>query len=267
MSSVMGTVAGHHLTRPQYLRVTQRWRELLAAESFELNGLAYLFDWMSAFEDALPDGKEKVTDAAVATAMSKAEEVEREPIEPRKRASYLARVLFAYQLGNLCYPSRVALRHHVNKPFLAGTRAWGNKLAWLLGFGQVDLLFVQQPVKPGQTHRVEPFLAGEYGDRVRDFLLLALQRRHLFSRARHLQGVLLDLSFSTMVISRYARSRASAEERGVVSAEDVAEALGIAELLFVSHAAIGQEGRVMSDLRWTMLTQRARRRALFGCEA
>lgn len=269
MSKAMATLKGMILSQPQYIRVARHWEEQLAAGASPAAVLARLYDWMYAFEGALPHGSERAADAAVQAALERAHASEVEPLSPRPSPSFHARVLFAYLLGNLCYPSRVRQAHRVEQApaRLQALRSFGNKAAWMLGRGTVDMLFVPRPFKLQRVRAVERFLSAEEGALVSEYLRLVVQRRNIFIQPRHLLAGVLDLSLATVVISRFARCRAAAEERTRVAPDDVREGIGVAELLLLSHANVSEQGRLMKNLRWLLLTNRERFRHVLATEA
>ncbi|WP_437797956.1 YkgJ family cysteine cluster protein [Sorangium sp. So ce693] len=270
MSTALATLSGVILAQPLYLRAARHWEERLATGASPASTLAELYDWTAAFERALPQGQGRATDASVDAALGQAGKEEPEPLAPRKKPSFYARVLFAYLLGNLCYPSRVRESHRVEKASwteLQALRSFGNKAAWMLGRGTVDMLFVPRPFKLQRVSTVDRFLAGDEGTLVKDYLRLVLQRRHIFSAPRHLLAAVLDLSLATVVISRFARCRAAADGRVKVSPEDVREGISVAELVLLSHAALSEQGTLMKNLRWLLLTKRESFRALLATEA
>jgi lysine-N-methylase len=138
MSPEMGTLGGIGLSQTQYLRVARRWEEELAATASPAITMARLLHLTLAFEGALPAGVEQATDAAVDQAMRLADESASEPLVPRKSPSWPARVMFAYLLGYLCYPTRLKLAHRIGEApaaRLSGWRSLANKLFWMLGRG------------------------------------------------------------------------------------------------------------------------------------
>ncbi|WP_437734202.1 YkgJ family cysteine cluster protein [Sorangium sp. So ce1335] len=270
MSKALATLGGVILPQPQYLRAVKHWEDELATDASPAATLARLYDWTAAFERALPPGAERATDASTEAALAQASAGELEPLAPRKRPSFYARVLFAHLLGNLCYPSRVRQGHRVGKaPWtqLHALRSAWNKVAWMLGRGTVDMLFVPRPFKLQRVRTVDRFLDGDEGAAVRDYLRLVLQRRHIFSSPRHLLASVLDLSLATVVISRFARCRAAADGRVKVSLDDVREGISVAELVLLSHAALAEQSKLMKNLRWLLLTKRESFRALLATEA
>ena len=270
MSKAMATLRGAMLSQAQYLRVTSGWGEQLASGPSPASTLARIYDWMVAFEGALPDGVERVTDASVGSALDRANSQEVQALVPRRRSSFYTRVLFAYLLGNLCYPSRVGLAHRVEKaPWfrLQSLRGFGNKVRWMLERGTVDMLLVPKPFKLQRVRAVGRFLSEDEGALVKDYLRLVLQRRQIFSEPRHLTAVVLDLSLATAVISRFARCRAAADGRTSVTQDDVREGIGVAELLLLSHAALSEQGRLMRNLRWLLLGKRESFRDVLATEA
>ncbi|WP_437590016.1 YkgJ family cysteine cluster protein [Sorangium sp. So ce1000] len=270
MSKALATLSGVILAQPHYLRAARYWEEQLATSASPASTLARLYDWTAAFERALPQGQGRATDASVDAALGQAGGEEPAPLAPRKEPSFYARVLFAYLLGNLCYPSRVRESHRVGRASwteLQALRSLGNKAAWMLGRGTVELLFVPKPFKLQRVNTVDRFLASDEGTVVKDYLRLVLQRRHIFSAPRHLLAAVLDMSLATVVISRFARCRAAADGRVKVSLEDVREGISVAELVLLSHAALSEQGRLMKNLRWLLLTKRESFRALLATEA
>ncbi|WP_437669759.1 YkgJ family cysteine cluster protein [Sorangium sp. So ce131] len=270
MSTALATLSGTIVPQSSYLRVAKQWEEQLGADTSPASTLARLYDVTTAFERALPPGAERATDAPVEAALRQALGQEVEPLTPRAKPSFYARVLFAYLLGGLCYPSRVRGTQRVGKaPWTAfhGLRSFWNKVAWMLGRGTLDMLFVAKPFKLQRVRTVDRFLGDAEGALVRDYLRLVLQRRHIFSTPRHLLATVLDLSLATVVISRFARCRAAADGRTKVSHEDVREGIGVAELLLLSHAALSEQGKLMKNLRWLLLTKRESFRALLASEA
>ncbi|AUX44880.1 hypothetical protein SOCE26_063500 [Sorangium cellulosum] len=270
MSTALATLSGTIVPQSSYLRVAKQWEEQLGADTSPTSTLARLYDVTAAFERALPPGAERATDAPVEAALRQALGQEIEPLTPRPKPSFYARVLFAYLLGGLCYPSRVQGTHRIGKaPWTAfhGLRSFWNKVTWMLGRGTLDMLFVAKPFKLQRVRTVDRFLGEAEGALVRDYLRLVLQRRHIFSTPRHLLATVLDLSLATVVISRFARCRAAADGRTKVSHEDVREGIGVAELLLLSHAALSEQGKLMKNLRWLLLTKRESFRALLASEA
>ncbi len=270
MSKALATLSGVILPQPQYLRAVKHWEDQLATDASPASTLARLYDWTAAFERALPQGGGRAADASVDAALAHASAEAPAPLEPRKKPSFYARVLFGYLLGNLCYPSRVREAHRVEKASwteLQALRSFGNKVAWMLGRGTVDLLFIPRPFKLQRVRTVDRFLAGDEGTVVKDYLRVVLQRRHIFSAPRHLLAAVLDLSLATVVISRFARCRAAADGRVKVSLEDVREGISVAELTLLSHAALSEQGKLMKNLRWLLLTKRESFRALLATEA
>lgn len=270
MSKALATLSGVILPQPQYLRAVKHWEDQLATDASPASTLARLYDWTTAFERALPQGAERAADASVDAALAHASAEAPAPLEPRKKPSFYSRVLFAYLLGNLSYPSRVREAHRIEKaPWteLQALRSFGNKVAWMLGRGSIELLFIPRPFKLQRVRTVDRFLAGDEGTVVKDYLRLVLQRRHIFSAPRHLLAAVLDLSLATVVISRFARCRAAADGRVKVSLEDVREGISVAELTLLSHAALSEQGKLMKNLRWLLLTKREGFRALLATEA
>lgn len=270
MSQRMATRDGRMLTRPQFLRVAEHWDSALAKEAPLLQTLAQLFDWTTAFEQALSSEPELVSDAAVDAAFNAADAAPVEPLAPLEKSSYHARLLFSALLGNLCYPSRLRQPARLGKaPWwrFEALRALGNKRAFLQERGTVDLLFAPKPLALQKVKGIPRFLGGEEAKRVRDYLRLTLSRRQIFSEPRHLVGVLLDLALAAVLVSRYARCRAASAERGAVAHEDLNEAIGVAELTLLNHTAPSEQPKPVKDLRQLLLTERASLRGLLASEA
>jgi lysine-N-methylase len=254
----MATLGGVILSPAHYLRVARRWEEELGAAVSPVSTLARLYDFTSAFEGALPAGLERASDAAVDEALGRAAEPITALPAPRKRPSFLARVLFACVLGYLCYPSRVKLAHRIGEASrLSGWRSLGNKLAWILDWGTVDMQYVPRPFRLRRVNAVDPFLSESNAGPVRDYLRLVLQRRQIFCEPRHLLAVVVDLALATAIISRFARCRAAADERTRVTPEDVREGISVAELVFVSHVDVSARGPLLRALCRLLLTNRA----------
>jgi lysine-N-methylase len=270
MSTEMGTLTGIALSQTQYLRVARRWEEELASTASPATTIARLYDLTLAFESALPAGLERTTDAAVDEALRQADERGPAPLAPRKSPSLPARVLFAYLLGYLCYPSRLKLANRIGKApasRLSGWRSLGNKIAWMLGWGTVDMQFVPRPFNLRRVKAVDRFLSESEGGLVREYLRLVLQRRQIFSQPRHLLAVVLDLALATTVISRFARCRAAADDRTRVTPDDVREGISVAELVLVSHVDPSAHGPLMIRLRSLLITNRERFRGVLATEA
>jgi lysine-N-methylase len=270
MSTEMGTLGGVTLSQTQYLRVARRWEEELASTASPATTLARIHDFTLAFEGALPPGVERVTDAAIDEALGQTDQHSPAPLVPRKSPSLHARVVFAYLLGYLCYPSRLKLAHRIGKApasRLAGWRSLGNKIAWMIGWGTVDMLYVPKPFNLRRVNTVDRFLAESEGGLVRDYLRLVLQRRQIFSEPRHLLAVVLDLALATTLISRFARCRAAADGRTRVTPDDVREGISVAELVLLSHVDPSAHGPVMMNLRWLLITNREALRGVLATEA
>jgi lysine-N-methylase len=270
MSETMSTLGGVVLSRPQYVGVARRWAEALAGGS-PAAGLARIYDWTAAFEGALLDGPEVATDASVTAAMERADQDPGEPLPSRDSASIVTRVVFASLLSGLCHPSRVRVGHRIGRtrrPWIEALRSFGNKLAWLLGRGTVDMLFVPRPFPLQRVRTVERFLARDEGALVAQFLRLVLQRRQIFcAEPRHLMEVVVDLALSATLVSRVARCRAAAELRLCVTQEDVREGISVAELLVTSHAAVSEQGGLARGLCRRLVGDRAKLREVLATEA
>jgi lysine-N-methylase len=269
-AATMSTLTGVSLRRAQYFPLVERWEARLEETDRPLEAVAELFDWMSAFELALPEGREKVDDETVQEATARADEAEPKPLKGGAGLGYRGRMLFAHVMGHLCYPARVALDHRIDeRPWwhFAGVRALLMRLSWLLMRGTVDLIFVDRPVPLGRLVRVAPPVRGEQGRVVAQFLVEALRRRQLFSQTRPLQAVLLDLALAAVLTSRFARCRAAAAGATEAAPEDVAEGLSIAELMVISHVSPNSSTDLLQRLRWAMLSEPLNLRRILGAEA
>ncbi len=263
----MGSRNGPTLKPRHYLRVIARWAEVLQGAESPAQALADLYDWTDLFEDNLPSDSDAIDNSAVDSAIEKADRRDPVPLTPRRKASFQARNLYGYQLGNLCYPSRLLVQHRVGRlPPLSGVKSWFNKIAWFLEWGTVDLLFVDQPVRLHHVKRVDRFLGDEYGQRLIDHLLETLERRHVLTEQRYLVSVLVDLAMGTAVASRFARCRASADGRTSVNADDVSEGRGVADFVLLSHMVSAEEGKLMRNLRQLLLSRREDFRELLAGE-
>lgn len=271
MAASMETLGGAALSRAQYLRVVKEWDDLLAIEGSPADALARIRDLQGAFDAALPEGAAQVTDDSVSAALTGARGQEVEPLVPRRRPSFLARVLFAVILSGLCYPARLRVPHRAGaaaSPRLEGLRSFWCKLAWLLGMGTVDMLFTAAPLRLRRVARTERFLSGAEGALVRDYLRLVLSRRQVFATGQSsLAAVLVELALATAVISHFARCRAAAEGRARVTAEDVREGISVAELRVLHHAAPSGEDGILPRLRALLLASRDGFRQVLASEA
>lgn len=263
----MGSRNGPTLKPRHYLRVVRHWSDMMESADSPVQGLADLFDWTDTFEDALPPKSDAIDNSAVDAAIEAAGEREFESLTPRVKATFQARNLYGYQLGNLCYPSRLLVKHRVGSlPRFSGARSWFNKMQWLFEWGAVDLLFVDQPVRLQKVKTVERFLSTERGSALTEHLIETLERRHLFTEQRYLVSVLVDLAMGTAVASRFARCRASADGRTEVSDEDIEEGRGVADFLLLSHMVSAEEGTLMRNLRQLLLSRRGDFRSLLEGE-
>lgn len=268
ISTAMSTMGNVILSRSQYLGIVASWETHLREKDSPAAILATLYDRMLAFEEALGSDSERVEDTAVDAAMKSALAKEVEALEPHDKPSFHARALYSYTLGNLCYPSRVRQPHAVNgKAAFQRTRSLANKTAWMRNRGRVDLLFVPAPFKLQQVSGVAPFLAGEHGAIVRDYLLATLERRGVFSTPRYLLDVLIDLCMAAAVISRFARCSALASDRDEVNAADVNEGISVCELVLSNHVSVAEEGMTITNLRRLLLSDRVKLRKLLASEA
>lgn len=268
MTHRMATLSGALVTREQVLRVAERWDEALAQAPSLAEGLHQALEWTHLVDQALGQGGERASDALVDKAIALADDRVTATLAPRRRSSWHARLYFAYTLGNLAYPSRLRAPNRAGQGgALEGLRALGNKLAFLLEQGSVDLLFVDPPVPLGRVARVERALASPLAGLVRDYLRLVLARRQIFTEPRHLLAPLLDLTLAAVLASRFARCRAAAHGRTTLEPLDVREGIGVAELLVLHHASLAHTASYLASFRWQMLTKRASLTALLASEA
>ena len=265
MSERMGFKSGRALPKHQYVAVVKHWESILQEGGSPAESLSKVYDFTDAFDEALPP---KVPEKEeIKAAIKKGAAKSSQPLSSRKRLSFDARVLLALLLGSLSYPSRVLVAHRVTPvSFWERLRSWGNKLAWLFSFGTVALLFVKRPVKVRRVGKVKPFLAGEFGALVRDYLLELLMRRYGMTKKTYLNRVIVDMAMMTVVASRYARAAASAEGRNTVEPADVKEGIGIAELLF-AHQGEGTQSVALNQMRQKLMASPKKFRALLASEA
>ncbi len=270
MSTAMSSQSRIILPQAQYLSVVRSWEEQLGQDESPAQILARIYDQMQSFDEGLPKDVERAGKVAAAKAQSQALAVHPEPLEPRARASFQARALFSYLLGNLCYPSRLRQPHRVGRPpwwRFETARSLGNKLAWMRDRGTVDMLFVPAPFRLQNARRVKRFLAEPEGALIRDYLLAVLGRRRVFSQPRYLLAVVVDLCLATVLISRFARCRAAADDRQSVTPDDVREGISVSELVLLGHVTLAEQGRTMKNLRMLMLSDRDKLRQLLASEA
>ena len=268
MTTAMSTLGRVLLSRQQYLLIARSWSAALRCELSPVDILAHLYDRMMLFEQALPGGAERIANRDVESALEQSEAALPEPLEPLAKPSFHARALYSYLLGNLCYPARVRQPHRVGKSgAFSGLRALAKKWAWLRGRGTVDLLFVPKPLRLQRVASVEHFLDKPNGALVRHYLLLTIQRRQLFTSPRYVYDPIIDMCLATVLISRFARCMAAADERNTVNSADIREAISVTELVLMSHVALAAEGKTMSNLRVLMLSNRDKLRALLASEA
>ncbi len=253
MADRMGLGSGRTLAKTEFAPVVEKWREILREGCSTSESLTSIYEFTDAFDEALPKKKD-LSPQEIEGAIEKAMETSVEPLRPRGDLTYGAKMLIAHLLGGMCYPSRVLLAHRV-KPisFWEKVRSWGNRLAWLLGWGRVKLLFVERPVAVGRIRKVAPFLGRELGRLVSDYLVEVLWRRQGMSRQTYLNRVIVDMALMTLLISRYARASAQAAGRTEVVAHDVKEGIGVAELLF-SHQGDAAQSTVLHNLRLNLMS-------------
>ncbi len=256
------------LPRAQYLLIAQAWIEQLGEDVAPTELLARLADQLLAFEQALPTDQERVKDAVCKAALEQARAAAApEPLVRPAKASFHARALHSFLLGNLSYPSTLRQPHRVGPgPAFLALRSARNKLAWMRGKGTVDLLFTPGPIALREVGGVAPFLDGPLGAIVRGYLRTVLERERVFTAPRYLADVLVELCFATVLISRFARCLALASQRTTVIEADVREGIGVAELVLLGHVMLGEEGKTLRNLRALMLADRDKLRLLLASE-
>lgn len=257
MSKAMATRHGRILNQKQYMRIVQRWLDRLGGEEAPPRVLLELYDWTVAFENAVPGEAEKPDDAGVTTALEKADETKVVPFQLSTSTPFQARMLHTYVLGGLSYPTRVAFAHRLDKPGpLQTLRSLFTKLKWLLGRGSVDLIYIPKPVPLKKVDEVKRFLSTDKARPIARLLRLVVERRQIFRDPRHMMEVLIDLTLSTVIISRYARCRAASEGRSEVNELDVRSGISVAELALLGHASQRKAGRFMRNTRRTLIAGR-----------
>jgi lysine-N-methylase len=260
----MGLRSGRVLPRVQYIRVIERWKQVLSEVPSVANGLAQIFDFTDALDGALPTTK-RPNDQELSAALTKAEAFPTEALVPGG-LKFGGKMLVAHLLGGICYPSRVMLAHRMTPiRFWEKVRSWMNRLSWLFSFGTVKLLFVDLPVRVSRVRMVRPFLAGPQGRLVSEYLSELVDRRQGMSKQTYLHRVIVDMALMAALISRYARAAASAEGLSEVEARHVREGIGVAELLF-SHQGDSGQSAVLQQLRLTLMSNRDDFRRLLAAE-
>jgi len=257
MSKAMGTRHGQILNQKQYMRVVDRWLDRLVPDARPPQVLIELYDWTLAFEDAIPQTAEKPADAEVTAALEKADEAKLAAFSWSTGLPWQARMLYAYVLGGLSYPARVALPHRIDPPpIFQGVRTLWVKMKWLIGRGTADLIYVPKTVPLREVEQVPRFLSTQRAQPVSALLRLVVERRQIFREPRHMMDVLVDLVLSTLVISRYARCRAASEGRSEVTEEDVEGGIAVAELALLGHASQRKAGKAMVNMRRMLIANR-----------
>ncbi len=252
-------------------QISEAWRAELRDEALDpVSALMRIYALLDALDETLPKVKSPgAPEVRTALDAARALSLERTwPLTARgtKRPPFNARVLYAYLLGGLCYPSRVLLAHRTEKlGFFERVRALGNRLAFLFGFGTVDLYLAGARVPVGRIGRVRPFLGAPLGRVVSDYLSEVLLRRQGMARQTYFFRVLVDLALMTIVVSRHARAAAAGRGAPEVTEADVREGIGIAELLF-SHQGEGAQSAVLQTLRLKLMASEKDFRALVESE-
>lgn len=264
LAEKMGLRSGRVLPQLQYVRVIQRWRQLLSEGQSASVSLVRIFETTDALDAALPASK-RPNDAELSQALDRACETQGQELHHGK-LRFGGRMLVAHLLGGICYPSRVMLAHRLTPiRFTERVRSWLNRLHWLFSIGTVKLLFVDRPVKVSQVQSVRPFLGSEPGKLVTDYLIELVDRRQGMSKQTYLHRVIVDMALMTALISRYARAAASAEALKEVEPRHVREGIGIAELLF-SHQSDAGQSSVLQQLRLTLMSNPEDFRRLLASE-
>lgn len=251
--------------------VTEAWRAELREESLDpVSALVRTYVALDALDETLPKVKSPSA-AEIQSALDSARALALErtlPLSARgaERSPLHARVLYAYLLGGLSYPSRVLLAHRTTKiGFFERVRALGNRLAFLFGFGKVDLYLAGARVPVGNIRHVSPFLRAPLGRIVSDYLCEVLLRRQGMARQSYFSRVLVDLALMTLLVSRHARAAAAGRGAPEVTEADVREGIGIAELLF-SHQGEEAQSAVLQTLRLKLMASEKDFRALVESE-
>jgi lysine-N-methylase len=264
LTAGLGLRSGRVLGREHFTWLVDAWRDVMGSVSVP-EALVRIFEATDRFDEGLARGEGTLSLAEVEAAWRAARADDAIVLKPR-RHTFAGRLLLAYLLGGLCYPSRVLLPHRTRaRSFGERVRALGNRLAWLFSLGRVDLYLVPSPVPVARMARVESVFAGPHAVVVADYLREVLWRRQGMHRKTYLHRILVDLGLMTVVISRHAKAAAAARGAVRVDEHEVREAIGIAELLF-SHQADQAEGLLLSTLRMKLLSDERQFRRLLSAE-
>lgn len=256
LTTRMGLPSGRTLSELQYVAVVRAWQQQLQAGS-PLLGVLRAYSLTESFDQALPQSP-RLENREIQAALDQAQgTLDSVRLEPRKKPTFQARLFYAHELGNLSYPSRVMTDFSVRRPTW-GQRlgSWSSKLAWLFELGSVDLLYVPGRVPLGKIRRIPPFLEGEWGGLVRDYLVEVLERRQVFVKQTYLTRTAVDLGLMVALISRFARASAAGQKRSEVNRADVLEGLGVADLL-MAHQADAVQSTVLAQLRLQLMSDTA----------
>jgi len=260
----MGLRSGRVLPSEQFAWLVDAWREVLARMPVP-QALVQLFEATDRFDEALAAPLATRSPALVSAAWDAAQQGPTVELTARRR-SFSARILLAYLLGGLSYPSRVLLPHRTGKStLLERLRALANRLAWLAGWGSVDLYLVPRAVPLRRLGRVGSVLRGPHSSIVAEYLREVLWRRQGLHRKTYLHRILVDLALMAVVIAQHAKAAAASRSDNEASEADVREAIGVAELLF-SHQSDQAEGPVLSTLRLKLLSDERHFRQLLAAE-
>lgn len=247
----MGLRSGRTLPTKLFGLIVEAWRELVRTRS-PLEAVLAATHLTDQVDEHLAGKEFRPEDVKRALEVASTSPNALEPVRA-KRPGWHARLFYAHVLGGLSYPSRVLVPYAAERPsFAKRARAWGNKLAWLLHLGAVDLLHVPAPIAPRRVDRIPPFLAGPLGRPVSTYLDDLLAGGQLFTRQTYLNRVLVDLGLGVSTISRFARARALGHGRSEVLEADVLEGIGLADLLFTHRAET--KNPVIDNLRLTLMS-------------
>ncbi len=257
LAARMGLRSGRTLPVRAYLAVAEVWKELLREEG-PVPGILKAYEFTDAFDECLLREVARGTDPEPRQLQKLLDEARARlgtpRVRQRRRPIWQARIFYAHFLGGLSYPTRVLTEYAVARPTV-GQRigAWGNKLAWMLHVGTVDLLHVPGRVAPGKIDRVPTFLAGEQRELVVDYLCEVIDRRQPFTKMTYLTRALVNLGLSVALVSRFARASALGHGHAEVTQGDVAEAVGVADLL-MTHRREGERNLVLDNLQLVLMS-------------
>lgn len=264
VSQKMGLRSGRVLSQSQFVRVVGEWALRLGQDNVAA-ALAHCFDLTEAIDRALPVDKNP-TDAEFDEILAAAKQAIPAAPLARQSTGFTGRIVMAHLLSSLCLPARVMQGHRL-RPFswFERMKVWTVRLAWLLGRGKVQLLFVEPPVPLSRIERTRPILQGGHKGLVSDYLFEIIQRRQGMTRQTYLHRVLIDLALMAVLISRYARAFAAAESTAEPSRQHIQEGIGVAELLFTLDGETDQSP-VLQQVRLKLMSDRRAFRRLLAAE-